>query len=144
MKYLFDTSILIPALIEKLPAHQVALSWLQQVHQKKIDGVISSHTLAELYCNLSRFPLKPKISPTASKEMIEDNILPFFSVISLSSDEYLTVINHLEIEQIIGAATYDALHVYAGIKAEVDYFLSFNARDFRRVYPAYAHKIIVP
>lgn len=144
MKYLFDTSVLVPALIKSLPAHQTAISWLEKVHQKNIEGVISSHTLAELYCNLSRFPITPKISPTAAKEMIEDGILPYFELIALTSDEYLSVINHLVIEQIIGAATYDALHVYAGIKANVDYFLSFNARDFRRVYPSVANKIIVP
>ena len=71
-------------------------------------------------------------------------LVPYFEVIALTSDEYLTVISHLVTEQIIGAATYDALHVYAGIKANVDYFLSFNARDFRRVYPAVAHKIVIP
>ncbi len=144
MKYLFDTSVLVPALIKTLPAHQTALSWLEKIHQKNIEGVISSHTLAELYCNLSRFPITPKISPTSAKKLIDESILPYFDVIALTSDEYLTVINHLVTEQIIGAATYDALHVYAGIKANVDYFLSFNARDFRRVYPAVAHKIIIP
>jgi predicted nucleic acid-binding protein len=144
MKYLFDTSVLVPALIKTLPAHANALAWLEKVHQQKIKAVISTHTLAELYCNLSRFPTTPKISPAAAKQLIDDSVLAFFGLISLDETDYVSLVNHLVAEQIIGAATYDALHVYAGIKANVDYILSFNARDFQRVYPAVAHKVIVP
>lgn len=144
MKYLFDTSVLVPALIKTLPAHATALAWLEKVHQQKIEAVISTHTLAELYCNLSRFPTTPRISPADAKQLIDDSVLAHFGLISLDESDYVSLINHLVTESIIGAATYDALHVYAGIKASVDHILSFNARDFQRVYPAVAHKIIVP
>ena len=144
MKYLFDTSVLVPAFIKKLPAQAIALAGLEKVHQKNIEAVISTHTLAELYCNLSRFPITPKISPAASKQLIDDGVLAYFSLIALDDNDYVSLINHLATEQIIGAATYDAVHVSAGIKANVDYILSFNARDFQRVYPSVAHKIIVP
>ncbi len=144
MKYLFDTSVLVPVLIKTLPAHQTALIWLEKVINKTIEAVISTHTLAELYCNLSRFPITPKISPVAAKQLIDDNVLSCFGLIALDENDYLSIVNHLVAEQIIGAATYDALHVYAGIKANVDHILSFNARNFQRVYPAVAHKIIIP
>ena len=144
MKYLFDTSVLVPALIKTLPAHPTALAWLEKAVNKTIEAVISTHALAELYCNLSRFPITPKISPAAAKQMIDDNVLSCFGLIALDENDYLSLVNHLVTEQIIGAATYDALHVYAGIKANVDHILSFNARDFQRVYPTVAHKIIVP
>lgn len=144
MKYLFDTSVLVPALIKTLPVHTTALAWLEKVHQKAIEGALSTHTLAELYCNLSRFPITPKISPAAAKQLIDDSVLLHFELIALDDKDYLSIIQHLVTEQIIGAATYDALHIYAGMKANVDHILSFNARDFRRIYPSVAHKIIVP
>ena len=34
--------------------------------------------------------------------------------------------------------------VFAGIKAKVDYILSFNAKHFRKVYPSISSKIPVP
>ncbi len=144
MKYLFDTSVLVPALIKTLPAHPTALAWLEKALNKTIEAVISTHTLAELYCNLSRFLITPKLSPVAAQQLIDDNVLSCFGLIALDENDYSSIVKHLVAEQIIGAATYDALHVYAGIKASVDHILSYNARDFRRVYPAVAHKIIVP
>lgn len=144
MKYLFDTSVLVPSLIKALPVHGIALTWLEKVQQNQIDAAISTHTLAELYCNLSRFPITPKISPAASIELLNEGVLPYFELIALDKSDYLSIIKHLSSEQIIGAATYDALHVYAGIKAQADYILSFNARDFQRVYPSMTHKIITP
>jgi predicted nucleic acid-binding protein len=144
MKYLFDTNTLIAALVESHIHHDPALTWLQKVHRKEIEGYISIHTIAELYAVISRYPALQPIAPELVVEQIEDEILGSFEVITLTPDEYHSIIQHLSQRGIIGGTVYDAVIVYAGVKANVDYLLSFNAKHFRRVYPAFAHKIIVP
>ena len=43
-----------------------------------------------------------------------------------------------------GGVIYDALIVYAGIKAKVDQIITLNNRDFSRIYPEFADKIVIP
>jgi predicted nucleic acid-binding protein len=50
VKILFDTSILVAALLED---HLDSLPWLQRAIAKEIQGVVSTHTLAELYAILT-------------------------------------------------------------------------------------------
>lgn len=49
MKTLFDTSILVAALVENHSKHERALPWLSKAKVKECEFVVSSHTLAELY-----------------------------------------------------------------------------------------------
>ena len=44
MNVLFDTSVLIAALIEDHPSHSQSLSWLERVRAREIDGFVSTHT----------------------------------------------------------------------------------------------------
>jgi predicted nucleic acid-binding protein len=144
MKVLLDTSVLFPALEPKLPAHQTARTWLSRIIRQDIIGVVSTHTLAEVYCNLTRFPQKPPVPPATAIRLIELNILPSFEIVELTKDDYVQILKDIAQEGIIGGTTYDALIVYAGVKAQVDHIVTFNEKHFRRVSPAFAHKIIVP
>lgn len=40
--------------------------------------------------------------------------------------------------------TYDALILYAALKAEADQMLTLNEKDFRRIYPELTDKISSP
>ena len=62
MKVLFDTSVIVAALIESHPMHERAFPWLKQAKAREFDLVVASHTLAELYAVLSTFPIKPRIT----------------------------------------------------------------------------------
>jgi len=143
--FLFDTSTLIAALIKSHPKQSLALPWLQRVKTGKDKGVISAHSLAELYAILTTFPAKPRrISPQEAQQLIAQNILDVFEVISLSEQDYVSVINHLSESGIMGGVTYDALILEAAIKAKVDQVITLNKKDFQRVYPDFADKIISP
>jgi predicted nucleic acid-binding protein len=65
-------------------------------------------------------------------------------VVFLSDKEYVEVIEHLSALGIVGGATYDALILRAAITAKVDQAVTLNERDFRRVYPVFANKIVSP
>jgi predicted nucleic acid-binding protein len=132
------------ALVQVHPAHDVAVRRLQQIKHGDDTGVVSAHTLAELYSNLTRLPVKPIISPTVAQQLIKQNIVGTFEIVSLSAQDYVAVIDHLVANNIIGGVIYDALIARAAIQAKVDQLVTLNARDFRRVYPDMAGKIVTP
>ncbi len=49
MKTLFDTSILVAALVENHSKHERALPWLSKAKAKEFEFVVSSHTLQESF-----------------------------------------------------------------------------------------------
>jgi len=101
--------------------------------------------LAELYSILTTFPAKPRrISPQEAQQLIQQNILDVFEVITLSEQDYISVINHLSESGIMGGVIYDALILKGAIKANVDGVITLNENDFKRVYPDFADKIISP
>ncbi len=144
-KFLFDTSTLVAALVEYHPKQILALPRLQRVKKNIDKGVVSAHSLAELYNILTIFPAKPRrISPQEAQQLIQQNILDVFEVITLYEQDYMSVINHLSESGIVGGIIYDALILKAAIKANVDYVVTLNEKDFKRVYPDFADKIISP
>jgi predicted nucleic acid-binding protein len=144
MKILLDTSTLVAGLVEDHPAHERALPWLQRIKNGSNTGVISAHTLAELYAILTSLPLRPRLTPRSVQRLIEDDVLACFEVIPLTESDYQTVISRLSDLGITGDAVYDALIAQAAVNASVDQVVTLNQRDFLRVHPELASKIISP
>jgi predicted nucleic acid-binding protein len=144
VKLLFDTSVLVAAMLETHPDHAAALPWLRQIKDGTHQGVVSAHALAELYAILTRLPIRPKISAKLAGRLIKDNVLDVFEVIPLSAADYLEIIDYLSENNVIGGVTYDALHLQAAWKTNVDQVITINDKDFRRIYPHFADKIVSP
>jgi len=51
---------------------------------------------------------------------------------------------HLSESNIVGGLTYDAVILYTAFKVEIDRIVTLNKRDFVRIYPDIADKIILP
>ena len=144
MKTLFDTSIIIAALVESHPMHEIAFPWLKKAKTKSFELIIASHTLAELYAVLSTLPIKPRISPAVAWRLIHENIEAVSKVISLTSSEYSATIKRLSESGLIGGIVYDALIVKVAQKAGVKRLLTFNSDHFKRVWPAGENVIVTP
>ena len=144
MRILLDTSVLVAAMIEAHPAHAQALPWLHRVKARADIGLVAAHSLAELYAVLTTLPLQPRIPPAMAQELIKRNVLDILEVVPLSDEDYVAVIDHLARLGIVGGATYDALILHAASKANVDQVVTLNEKDFRRVYPHLADKIVSP
>ncbi|MFZ2656058.1 MAG: PIN domain-containing protein [Victivallales bacterium] len=129
--YLFDTSVLVAAILEKHPKHEKAFRWLKAASNGKIGFYISSHTLAELYSVLTGMPSSPKISPSQAKLLIEKNTQAA-RIIDLNEKDYWAVIVLLSDLNLSGGVIYDALSAYAARKAKADHILTFNENDFKR------------
>jgi predicted nucleic acid-binding protein len=143
-KTLFDTSVVIAALVESHPMHERAFPWLKQAKEKQFELIVASHTLAELYAVLSTLPLKPRISPSVAWRLIKENIETIGKVISLTPAEYSSTINSLSEMGLIGGTIYDALIAKVAQKAKVERLLTINTDHFRRVWPEGENKITAP
>nr|OGW28706.1 MAG: hypothetical protein A2X56_00785 [Nitrospirae bacterium GWC2_57_13]OGW43411.1 MAG: hypothetical protein A2X57_10925 [Nitrospirae bacterium GWD2_57_8]HAR45221.1 VapC toxin family PIN domain ribonuclease [Nitrospiraceae bacterium]HAS53932.1 VapC toxin family PIN domain ribonuclease [Nitrospiraceae bacterium] len=135
MKVLFDTSVLVAALVQPHPAHQRALPWFGRASSGKLECVVSAYSIAELYAVLTTLPVSPRITAGMAHRLIHENIESMASIIPLSVSDYLATIKHLADLGIIGGSTYDALIIKAALKAGVDQILTFNSADFKRVWP---------
>lgn len=144
MKTLFDTSVLIAAIVEPHPMHIRALPWLQRAKAGKIDFLVASHTLAELYAVLTTLPLKPRISPSTAWRLVHDNIETSAKIISLSSSDYKSTVKHMSELGLSGGIIYDALIVKAAQKSGVERLLTFYADHFIRLWPGGEGFICVP
>jgi len=144
MRVFLDTSSLVAAMIEGHPSHSLTLPWLQRIKAKIDTGLVAAHTLAELYAILTRLPVDPRIPPALALRLIQNNVLDTCEVVPLSGADYVDLLSHLADRGIAGGAAYDALLLHAAWKSDVDQVVTLNARDFRRVYPALANKIVSP
>mgnify|MGYP001214356175 CR=1 FL=1 len=119
MKVLLDTSVLIAAMVESHPEHARAFPWLQRIKGGEVTGVVSAHTLAEVYATITRLPVKPPISPSTVFHLIQENLLNHFQIVALSEKDYIALIEKLSKIGIFGGVTYDALILHAAFKADV-------------------------
>ncbi len=143
MRLLFDTSTLIAALLRPHDVHHLAHPWLDQVLAGADTGVICAHSLAELYSTLTRMPLQPKITATDALDLIRENVLGSFEIVGLSPADYMAILEDLHQRNLVGGVTYDALIMYAAIKAGVDKVITVNGRDFLRLFPQFSGEVIV-
>lgn len=143
MRLLFDTSTLIAALVEAHPAHPLAYQWLYSVKDGRHTGLISAHTLAELYSKLTHIPFASGVLPAAKAQlMIETNVISLFEIVPLSGDDYLTIIQQLANQTLNGGIIFDALIFYAAIKSGADQLVTLNPKHFRQIYPELANRVV--
>ncbi|HJS57618.1 MAG TPA: type II toxin-antitoxin system VapC family toxin [Vicinamibacteria bacterium] len=63
MKVLFDTSVLVAAMVEGHPEHDRALAWLERARRGALEFFVAAHSLAELCAVLSAsWPARPSTS----------------------------------------------------------------------------------
>jgi len=144
MKTLFDTSVLVAAIVEPHSMHTRALPWLQRAKAGEIDFFVASHTLAELYAVLTTLPLKPRVSPLTAWRLVHDNVESSAKIISLSPSDYKDTVKHMSELGLTGGIIYDALIVKAAQKSGVERLLTFNADDFIRLWPGGESFIYIP
>lgn len=142
MKYLFDTSVLVAAMMTGHNSYSVCLPLLQKAQARQILGFVSTHTLAELYSVLTRIP-QTKITPDLAQELIRDN-LQTFEFVPLGADDYTAAIDLMVKNGIPGGGIFDALIAQAALKADVDVILTLNAKHFIRLGTAIANKVQEP
>lgn len=149
MKVLFDTSVLVAALVRSHPRHDRCLPWLARAQAGELELVLAAHTLAELHAVLTALPVKPRISPRTAQRLAEENHLRprpegRVEVVALTVRQYVEVLDAAVRASLAGGVLYDALLTKAAEIAGVEALVTLNPDDFRRAWPAGADRVREP
>ena len=139
----FDTSVLVAAMIASHPAHGPGATWLLRARAGKFEGGVSTHTLAELYSVLTRYPVRPRISPELAQRLIQRN-LEGLQKVALSTEDYWQVLDCVSERKLSGGVIYDALIARAALVFKAEKLLTLNPKDFIRLGPPVAEIVVVP
>ena len=74
MRTLFDTSVLVPALVDQLGNHRAAFQALHRCTDGDDRGYCSTHALAECYATLTALPLPRRVLPEEARALVEESI----------------------------------------------------------------------
>lgn len=143
MKIFFDTSALVAALVIQHPSHKACLPRLLRVQAGHDNGLVSTHSLAELYSVLTRLPYRPQIRPDEAQRLMIEN-LSIFEKIQLDQGDYEGAIAQMVERDLPGGGIFDALIAQAMIKSDADVLLTLNPKHFVRLSEAIAHRVEVP
>lgn len=133
MKVFPDTSVLVSAVLKQHVFHERSFVVLESVLSQKNEGVISSHTLAEMYAVLTKLPPPYRHTPEQALMSIEENVLKHFRTISLAGSDYRTFLRAAVGSGIQGGTIYDALLLKCAARAEVDRIYTWNLKHFRSI-----------
>jgi predicted nucleic acid-binding protein len=135
MRVLFDTSVLVAAMLQAHPQHALAFPWLDRGRRGALTFLVAAHSLAEVYAVLSSYPTRPRLGPSLAARLVRENIRASARVITLSARDYGAVIQQTADAGLSGGVVYDALLARAAQKAKAERLLTLNPRDFLRVWP---------
>ena len=133
MKVFLDTSVLVAALLQDHESHARAFPVLDRIQNGKDEGLVSAHTLAEVYAVLTKFPPPFRHAPEQALLSIDENIIKYFKIIGLTGADYAALLRDAAVAGIQGGTIYDAVLLKASAKVSPDRILTLNPRHFRSV-----------
>jgi predicted nucleic acid-binding protein len=133
MKVFLDTNVIVASVVEKHEHHDRAYSVLDRVQSGKDEGFVSAHGLAEVYAVLTKLPPPFRHSPEQALLSVEENIVKYFKITSLTAADYTGVIREAALAGVQGGTIYDAVLVKCAAKAEVEKLFTLNVRHFQTV-----------
>jgi predicted nucleic acid-binding protein len=144
MKVFFDTSVLVAACVESHPHYGQARPALLRVTNRKDQGFMSVHSIAETYAALTRVPVQPRIHPAEAARIVTDNILAHFETVPASKKDYIEALKVVRDGGWSGAKIYDALLIGCAARSGAERIYTFNLADFRQLAPNLERSICAP
>lgn len=124
--------------------HTPAYAWLSFAKSDTAEFIVSSHSLAEVYSVLTRLPRSPKIQPFEALQLLEANVTSCAELVALTGHDYISLVESLAQQHIVGGAVYDAIIAKAAEITRVDYLVTLNDSDFLRVWSTGTEGIVTP
>ncbi len=141
MKWFFDSSVLVPALLPDHVHHARSFAAFAAASRK--NAGCAAHSLAEVYSTLTRYPGKQRLSAESAALLVQE-IEHRLTLIWLDGDEYLAAINRIAGLGILGRAVYDALIAACARKAKADVVYTWNTAHFILLGDEVARKVSTP
>jgi predicted nucleic acid-binding protein len=133
----------VAAFLTNHPQHNAARPVLERIKARTDEGWAATHSLAESYAVLTRLPGASQVAPSVTWQLISENIIRNFSLISLSAKEYSKTLEDAATSGIQGGRIYDALLLAAAVKSGVDRIYTFNMTHFQSMADVELQKRIV-
>lgn len=92
MKACFDRTIFVAASVGGHVHHNQALTALELAQSGKMKNYISGRGLSEAYSVLTRTPFRPTLYPAEAWRILEENILPYFQLVTITPQMYVETI----------------------------------------------------
>jgi predicted nucleic acid-binding protein len=135
MKVFLDTSVLVASVIQKHESHERAYALLERVQNGKDEGVVSAHSLAEMYSVLTKLPQPFRHAPEQALLSIEENVVKHFKIASLTGSDYTLLIREAALSGIQGGTIFDALLLRCAAKGGAENIFTLNLKHFQNIAP---------
>ena len=132
MRVLFDTSVLVTAVVDQLPNHELAFNCLYSYSTNGNRGLCSTHAIAETYATLTAIPLGTRILPHEARTIILDGLVSILEIVSLDQVDYLVAVKMVSTLGLSSGAVYDALHLRCAEKEKCERIYTYNTEHFGR------------
>jgi predicted nucleic acid-binding protein len=142
VQVLYDTSVLIVALLVEHANHNLALPMLELAQRREVQGYLSTHSLAELYAVMTRLPPPLRVLPAEAVAVLAD-LTEYLEPVPLVAADYQAAIVLMAQLKLTGGGGFDAVIAQAALKAGVDQLVTLNPKDFIRLGKAIADLIKV-
>lgn len=136
MKVLFDTSVLVSAVVDQLPHHPRALAAFVHHTANRNQAYCTTHALAEAYATLTALPLPRRLQPVEAQRLIEHNFHSRLTILQLPTKTYMAALERVTRLGLPSGVIYDALHLGAAEAANCDRLLTYNLTHFQRLQPS--------
>jgi predicted nucleic acid-binding protein len=127
VKWFFDTSVLVAALLPGHPHHARSFPVFASATRKQ--AACAAHGLAEAYSTFTNYPGKERMSAEAASLVVQE-IERRFTLVWLDADEYWKAIHRMAQLGVVGGAVYDGLVAACALKAGADHLYTWNVRHF--------------
>lgn len=135
MNVFFDTSVLVPALVDQLSNHKSSFAVFSSFTVDEHTAYCSTHSIAETYSVLTALPLPKRISSIEARMLIEESILARLVVMEIGKSEYLNAIENVSSKGLTSGIIYDALHAEAAKQASCSRIYTYNIEHFEALAP---------
>lgn len=132
-KFYFDTSVLLPVLIQEHENHTVCKELLRGALKNGTALTSATHAYAELYRHLTKNKPPYNLLPKEASTAVVDNMGKLLEIVATDREDYERAIARCVALNLTGAVIYDALHLEAALKAGAEILYSDNLRDFTRL-----------
>lgn len=139
MTALLDTSVLVAALSQDEPHHDVCLAQL-----KAPGNLLYSHGLLECFSTLTGGRSGVRVDTELAVRLLRDSILPHVTLIEVSGLEAVTALASARKHGVRGGAVYDYMHLVAARKAGADALYTLNLSDFLHLRREGDPQILLP
>jgi predicted nucleic acid-binding protein len=144
MNVLFDSNVIVAFLVQEHSDHNAAYDTYLNYANEHNTLFISTHSLAEIYRTLTWGVEFLDYTAAQANQIIRSTVLPVFDTIELNTSDYKQVLDFMVEADLQGSIIYDALISRASQKIDAEALVTFNIKDFQRVWPLTNADLIEP